>query len=238
MRQASGGAARKVHHLTALARELEALGIDLLVLDQAIVTSTPAGQLLFNVLPSIAEFERGLIREQTVAERGLRSAGARESDAPRRRSIAWHSPRASGPAPRSPNSPGAFGSPSRPSTSSYRRRWRRGSLPEAYAWKGSRTLGRPCKPAGLTRGPIRPTEAWQQREGFCHSRPALRDAREPSLGLLGKGPRPVCQGCSVRALRYEGGPFRWKKHPRRDTSFARQPLPKWGGSASLVAHLR
>jgi DNA invertase Pin-like site-specific DNA recombinase len=56
--------ARSVRHLTALAAELEALGIDLVVLDQSIDTSTPAGRLLFNVLGSIAEFERDLIRER------------------------------------------------------------------------------------------------------------------------------------------------------------------------------
>jgi DNA invertase Pin-like site-specific DNA recombinase len=36
--------ARSVHHLTSLGRELEALGIDLVVLDQAIDASTPAGR--------------------------------------------------------------------------------------------------------------------------------------------------------------------------------------------------
>ena len=67
--------ARSVHHLTTLAREFQALGIDLVVLDQAIDTSTPAGRLLFHVLGSIAEFERDLIRERTVA--GLRAAKRR-----------------------------------------------------------------------------------------------------------------------------------------------------------------
>ena len=57
--------ARSVRHLTALAAELDALGVDLVVLDQAIDTSTPAGKLLFHVLGSIAEFERDLIRERT-----------------------------------------------------------------------------------------------------------------------------------------------------------------------------
>ena len=67
--------ARSVHHLTTLGRELEALGIDLVVLDQAIDTSTPAGRLLFHVLGSIAEFERDLIRERTAA--GMRAARRR-----------------------------------------------------------------------------------------------------------------------------------------------------------------
>lgn len=59
--------ARSVRHLTELAAELEALGVDLVVLDQAIDTSTPSGRLLFNVLGSIAEFERDLIRDRTRA---------------------------------------------------------------------------------------------------------------------------------------------------------------------------
>jgi len=67
--------ARSVHHPTSLAREFQALGIDLVVLDQAIDTSTPAGRLLFHVLGSIAEFERDLIRERTVA--GMTSAKRR-----------------------------------------------------------------------------------------------------------------------------------------------------------------
>jgi len=67
--------ARSVHHLTSLGRELEALGIDLVVLDQSIDTSTPAGRLLFHVLGSIAEFERDLIRERTSA--GMRAAKRR-----------------------------------------------------------------------------------------------------------------------------------------------------------------
>ncbi len=67
--------ARSVRHLTTLASELEALGIDLVVLDQAIDTSTPAGRLLFNDLGSIAEFERDLARERTAA--GMRAAKRR-----------------------------------------------------------------------------------------------------------------------------------------------------------------
>ncbi len=59
--------ARSTRHLTALAADLEALGVDLIVTEQAIDTSTPSGRLLFNVLGAIAEFERDLIRERTAA---------------------------------------------------------------------------------------------------------------------------------------------------------------------------
>jgi len=74
--------ARTVHQLVALGRDLEALGVDLVVLDQAVDTTTPAGRLLFHVLSAIAEFERDLIRERVVAglrhaqERGTRSGRA------------------------------------------------------------------------------------------------------------------------------------------------------------------
>jgi hypothetical protein len=51
--------ARSTRHLVTRAAELEALRVDLVVLDQAIDTTTPSGRLLFHVLASIAEFERG-----------------------------------------------------------------------------------------------------------------------------------------------------------------------------------
>ncbi len=66
--------ARSVHHLVAMVREFEALGVDLVVLDQAIDTTTPAGRLLFHVLAAISEFERDLIRDRVMA--GLARARA------------------------------------------------------------------------------------------------------------------------------------------------------------------
>jgi DNA invertase Pin-like site-specific DNA recombinase len=66
--------ARSTHHLVTLAKELEALGIDLVVLDQAIDTTTPSGRLLFHMLAAIAEFERDLIRDRVIA--GVRRARA------------------------------------------------------------------------------------------------------------------------------------------------------------------
>jgi DNA invertase Pin-like site-specific DNA recombinase len=66
--------ARSVHHLVAMAREFQSLSVDLVVLDQAIDTTTPSGRLLFHVLASVAEFERDLIRDRVHA--GLRRARA------------------------------------------------------------------------------------------------------------------------------------------------------------------
>jgi DNA invertase Pin-like site-specific DNA recombinase len=67
--------ARSTRHLCALSDEFKALGVDLIVLDQAIDTSTPSGKLLFDVLAAVAEFEHGLIRERTLA--GLAAARRR-----------------------------------------------------------------------------------------------------------------------------------------------------------------
>jgi DNA invertase Pin-like site-specific DNA recombinase len=64
--------ARSTRHLVTLVAELEALGVDLTVLEQAIDTTTPAGRLLFHVLAAISEFERDLIRDRVLA--GLRRA--------------------------------------------------------------------------------------------------------------------------------------------------------------------
>jgi DNA invertase Pin-like site-specific DNA recombinase len=66
--------ARSTRQLVTLAGDFEALGVDLVVLDQAIDTTTPSGRLLFHVLAAIAEFERDLIRDRVVA--GLRRAKA------------------------------------------------------------------------------------------------------------------------------------------------------------------
>ncbi len=77
--------ARSVRHLTALAAELEALGVDIVVLDQAIDTGTPTGRLLFHVLGAIAEFERDLCRERTRA--GLAAARRRGKQLGRPRAL-------------------------------------------------------------------------------------------------------------------------------------------------------
>ncbi len=67
--------ARSTRHLTQLAAELEEWGVDLIVLDQGVDTSTPSGKLLFAILGAIGEFELDLIRERTRA--GMRAAQRR-----------------------------------------------------------------------------------------------------------------------------------------------------------------
>jgi DNA invertase Pin-like site-specific DNA recombinase len=80
--------ARSVRHLVAMVREFEALGVDLVVLDQAIDTTTPSGRLLFHVLASISEFERELIRDRVLASlrRAKSPADAPNTDEARARS--------------------------------------------------------------------------------------------------------------------------------------------------------
>ena len=59
--------ARSVRHLCNIAAELEAVGVNLVVLDMAVDTSTPTGKLIFTTLAGVAEFERELVRERTRA---------------------------------------------------------------------------------------------------------------------------------------------------------------------------
>jgi DNA invertase Pin-like site-specific DNA recombinase len=59
--------ARFTLHLTQIAHDLEQRNINLVVIDQAIDTTTPTGKLLFKMLASIAEFETA-IRAERQAE--------------------------------------------------------------------------------------------------------------------------------------------------------------------------
>ncbi len=85
--------ARSVRHLVTLSLEFEALGVHLVVLDQAIDTTTPTGRLLFHVLASIAEFERDLIRERVKAGMVRAKRGGKRLGRPRAVNGEWESVR-------------------------------------------------------------------------------------------------------------------------------------------------
>jgi DNA invertase Pin-like site-specific DNA recombinase len=57
---------RSTLHLTQIFDKLEKQGVDIVVLDQNIDTTTPIGKLLFNVLSSIAEFETEIRKERQL----------------------------------------------------------------------------------------------------------------------------------------------------------------------------
>jgi DNA invertase Pin-like site-specific DNA recombinase len=67
--------ARSLAHLSALDTQLKAREITLLVLDQAIDTTTPHGKMLFGMLAVFAEFENDLRKERQMD--GIRKAQAR-----------------------------------------------------------------------------------------------------------------------------------------------------------------
>lgn len=66
---------RSLEHLIQLSKVLQGRGVDLVVLDQGIDTSTPVGRMFFQILGSIAEFEHALMSERT--RDGLAAARAR-----------------------------------------------------------------------------------------------------------------------------------------------------------------
>jgi DNA invertase Pin-like site-specific DNA recombinase len=66
---------RSLAHLIALSEQLRGDGIDLVVLQQGIDTSTAIGRMFFQMLGAIAEFEAALLSERT--KDGLAAARAR-----------------------------------------------------------------------------------------------------------------------------------------------------------------
>ncbi|WP_328591121.1 recombinase family protein [Rhizobium rhizophilum] len=58
--------ARSVSDLHAITQELQAKGVDLVVTEQHIDTSTPTGRLMFTMLGAIAEFETDLRKERQL----------------------------------------------------------------------------------------------------------------------------------------------------------------------------
>lgn len=66
---------RSASHLVKLAEDLRSRDIDLVIITTGIDTRTPAGKMIYTILASVAEMERDLNLERTLA--GLRAARAR-----------------------------------------------------------------------------------------------------------------------------------------------------------------
>lgn len=84
---------RSLEHLIALSNNLQAKGVDLVVLDQGIDTSSALGRMFFQILGAIAEFEHALMSERTrdglaAARARGRSGGQRPKLTPRQAKIA------------------------------------------------------------------------------------------------------------------------------------------------------
>lgn len=76
---------RSLKDLIETVQALEQRGIELKSLKENIDTSTPTGKLMFHLMAALAEFERDVIRERTLA--GLDAARARGRTGGRRKAI-------------------------------------------------------------------------------------------------------------------------------------------------------
>ncbi|MHB8324048.1 MAG: recombinase family protein [Candidatus Dormibacteria bacterium] len=84
---------RSLEHLIVLSNDLQARGVDLVVIDQGIDTSTAVGRMFFQILGAIAEFEHALMAERTrdgpaAARARGRTGGQRPKLSPRQARIA------------------------------------------------------------------------------------------------------------------------------------------------------
>lgn len=66
---------RSLRHLVDLVEQLRERGVGFRSITEGIDTTNPSGRLFFNIVASLAEFERDLVRERTLA--GLAAARAR-----------------------------------------------------------------------------------------------------------------------------------------------------------------
>src|SRR5258707_10709049 len=76
---------RSLPHLIEVITQLDARSVGFICLKQNLDTTPPGGRLIFHIFGAIAQFERELIRERTMA--GLQSARARGRFGGRPRSL-------------------------------------------------------------------------------------------------------------------------------------------------------
>ena len=77
---------RSLRHLIDVTEDLARRGIGFRTLTEAIDTTTPGGELVFHIFGALAQFERRLIRERTMA--GLAAARSRGRTGGRPRKLA------------------------------------------------------------------------------------------------------------------------------------------------------
>jgi DNA invertase Pin-like site-specific DNA recombinase len=58
---------RSIQHLVGFMNEVQSIGIDLYIHQQAIDTTTASGRMVFGIFSALGEYERELIRERIVA---------------------------------------------------------------------------------------------------------------------------------------------------------------------------
>lgn len=75
---------RNLHDLVGLVRELEQRGVAFRSITEAIDTSGPAGRLTFHIFAALAEFEKELVKERTMAGLAAARARGRTGGRPRR----------------------------------------------------------------------------------------------------------------------------------------------------------
>ena len=72
---------RSLKHLITICEEFHNKNVTLIVTSQNIDTSTASGKLLFNILGSVAEFEKELISERTkLGQKNAKNIGKRGKD--------------------------------------------------------------------------------------------------------------------------------------------------------------
>lgn len=75
---------RSLGDLIHLAHEFTKRGVGFALLTEQIDTRSPTGQLVFHIFGALAEFERNLIRERTLADLNAATARGREGGRPRK----------------------------------------------------------------------------------------------------------------------------------------------------------
>lgn len=81
---------RSMKHLVEFIETIKALGVGLYIHDQALDTSTPAGELFFHIAGAFASFERSLIRERVKSSIARRRAEGKQVGG---RPVGWRKPK-------------------------------------------------------------------------------------------------------------------------------------------------